>query len=95
MNLAGQILVGFLTLVGLVTVVRLGSPRTYHDRGVAWYLSCTAWAGVLFDGVLVLTSFHLLGGPWAAIGILAGLSARGAVAVWLLAMIEQNRRRRP
>lgn len=95
MTLAGQILVGFLALVGVVTIVRLGSPFTYGDRGVAWYLSSTAWASVIFDGVLVLTSFGLIGGTWAAVGILAGLSARGVVAVWLLTMIEQMRRRRP
>ena len=94
MSLAAQMLVVFLALVGAVTIVRLGSPRTYHDRGVAWSLSCTAWAGVLFDGVLVLTSFHVIGGTWAGVGVLAGLSARSAVAVWLLTMIEQNRRRR-
>lgn len=92
---AAQIMLLVLAVAGLATVVALGSPRTYSDRGVAWYLSATAWSALLFDGVLSLMSLGVVGGPWAAVAVLAGLALRGAVAVWLLAMVVQMRRRRP
>lgn len=93
MTLAGQI--GFLLLVlaTICTVVALGSPRTYRDRGVGWVLIGMAWTGLLFDGLLGLAIFKIATGPWTPYAFLVFLYLRVPAQTALFWIVVKSRRR--
>jgi len=91
MTLLGEALFGALVLINLATIVLLGWPWTYRDRGVSWYLWGTAWSAVLFDGVFLFAILMKANDWWVQAAFLLGLSLRVIVAAWLLWMVTKAR----
>lgn len=94
MTLAYQIGFALLVLATIGTVVGLGSPRTYRDRGLGWVLVGMAWSGLLFDGLLALAIFGMASGRWAAYALLVFLYVRVPVQTALFWIIVKSRKRR-
>lgn len=90
MTAVGEVLFLVLVVVNIATIVALGWPWTYQDRGVSWNVWLTAWSAVLFDGTflfaLLLRSSHL----WIRIAFLLALSLRVIMAAWLLWMVAKK-----
>lgn len=93
MILAGQILFGMSVALGIAVVVALGRPTRYPDRGVAWYLSATAWSALLIDGLFFLALLGMAVGMWASYLLLVFVGLRNSVSGWLLWMILRAKRR--
>lgn len=93
MTLAGQ--VGFLLLVlaSIGTVIALGSPKTYRDRGLGRVLIGMAWTALLFDGGMALAVLGFATGRWVAYVLLLFLYLRIPAQAALLWVIVVSRRR--
>lgn len=89
MKLFGEILFALLVLANIATIVKLGWPWTYQDRGVSWYLWLTAWSAAAFDGTFLFALLAKASGPVVQVAFLLSLSLRVMVSVWLLWMVSK------
>lgn len=83
MKISGEILFLLLVIVNVATLLRLGSPFSYRDRGVAAYLWLTSWSALIFDTGFLVAVLGF-GGGWVEWALLISLTLRLALSVWLL-----------
>jgi hypothetical protein len=77
------VLTGASVLLSLAFVAALGNPRRHKDRGIAWFLVATGWAGLAVDLVLFVALLGTAVSPWWLAGALAVQDAVFGWRLWL------------
>lgn len=93
MTFAGQVGFVLVVLSGILTIVALGHPRRYRDRGVGWVLISLTWSTLLFDAMLGVALFRLVTGPTAEWLFLLFLYLRVPAQAALFWIVVKSRRR--
>jgi hypothetical protein len=93
MTLHAQISLALLVLINIATLVKLGRPWTYRERGVAAWMVASTWSLLLADGLFLMAVFGFARGRWAEYAYLTFLDLRIVVQSWLFWMILRQRRR--
>lgn len=74
-------LTGGSVLLSLAFIAALGDPRKHPDRGIAWFLASTGWAGLAVDLVLFVALLGASVNPW---WLAAALAVQDTVFTWRL-----------